>query len=549
MTSRATYCHRRCSTSARTVVSRRRLKVCSRRASGGRQSPVFEDRRSPDRGLTPLARRDDRRLRACKNKVMPLFYDLVASSTVRTGTVVVLALTTRIQDEVSSQSIQTTIRVGGAWIMISVERRMRRVEVRVAGDSPLLSANARSRMPSARGYTLVEILVVILIILIVSAVALPTILPALAQRQVSEGARLLQAALVGARDRAIHESQPCGIRLLADPAFPINWTMSGCIDPTGILAYNRWVPLESAPEYTDGLCTPVPPAAVARNDGWPYPITNQVVFSWTHAILPQLVLAQSPANPGNGMPNAPTSWFWNVRVGDKVQLNGTGPWYTVVGPMLIAPAQGNSDLFVNAGLPAPLSRLPVPTINGQPVEYLTLVNALDDNLNGWVDESFDGVDNDGNGLIDDVLEWEFESWAGAVASQTLVNVPYTIRRRPFPAPNGHEVSLPTSVVIDATTALLTQERSRLPVNRYTGQVNIVLNPDGTVVPTVIYSAPSSFAMGDAFYHFWLADRSDLAQRQPARRGRRLHRCCRSPRRTESPRASIRVPGSWEAMVS
>src|SRR5262249_34664684 len=50
----------------------------------------------------------------------------------------------------------------------------------------------------SRGFTLVELLVVITIILIVSAVALPTVLPAISHRQVSEGARILQGALVGA---------------------------------------------------------------------------------------------------------------------------------------------------------------------------------------------------------------------------------------------------------------------------------------------------------------------------------------------------------------
>ena len=31
----------------------------------------------------------------------------------------------------------------------------------------------------------------------------------------------------------------------------------------------------------------------------------------------------------------PTSWFWNIRVGDKLQINGSGLWYTVVGPMVV----------------------------------------------------------------------------------------------------------------------------------------------------------------------------------------------------------------------
>ena len=68
-----------------------------------------------------------------------------------------------------------------------------------------------------RGFTLLEILVVIVIILIVSVVAFPTIVSALSHRQVSESARILHAALAGARDAAIRNNAPSGIRLLPGP--------------------------------------------------------------------------------------------------------------------------------------------------------------------------------------------------------------------------------------------------------------------------------------------------------------------------------------------
>src|SRR5262249_26691516 len=110
-----------------------------------------------------------------------------------------------------------------------------------------------------RGFTLIEVLVVILIILLVSAVALPTVLPALNRRQVSEAARLLQGALVGARDKAIHDNQPSGIRLLPDPAYPITYDSFGQIDPIQILAFNRVVPIGAAPEYSDGMVAIFPP--------------------------------------------------------------------------------------------------------------------------------------------------------------------------------------------------------------------------------------------------------------------------------------------------
>ena len=55
-----------------------------------------------------------------------------------------------------------------------------------------------------------------------------------------------------------------------------------------------------------------------------------------------------------GVLNSPTSWFWNIRVGDKLQINGSGLWYTVVGPMVVTPRATingiiESELFVNVG--------------------------------------------------------------------------------------------------------------------------------------------------------------------------------------------------------
>ena len=85
------------------------------------------------------------------------------------------------------------------------------------GEAP---SNEGLWMRRPKGFTLVELLVVILIIGLVSAATLPTILPALAHRQVSESARILQAAIEGARDAAIRANAPRGIRLMPDPTFP-----------------------------------------------------------------------------------------------------------------------------------------------------------------------------------------------------------------------------------------------------------------------------------------------------------------------------------------
>jgi hypothetical protein len=163
--------------------------------------------------------------------------------------------------------------------------------------------------------------------------------------------------------------------------------------------------------------------------------------------------------------------------------------------------------------------------NVQP-EFLFLVNGLDDNNNGWIDEGFDGVDNNlalevANGslhLVDELAEWENESWPELVTAAKPKDQKYTIQRRPAPTQNAREISLPTNVVIDMTTWNnvawygTLPERSQIPpgvINPNTGYVDILLYPNGTVVPTTLYSTPSSFGMSAAFFHFWLAERSDV----------------------------------------
>jgi prepilin-type N-terminal cleavage/methylation domain-containing protein len=401
-----------------------------------------------------------------------------------------------------------------------------------AGQACASAAGRRICLLRARGgFTLIELLVVILIILLVSAVALPVVLPAMAHREVSEAARILQASLVGARDSALRAHSPSGIRLLPDPAFPLVYLPSGQIDPTQPLAANRVIPIEAAPEYTEGKLAPsvsIPGGVFnipypAANGGGFYPIANNSVTGGANVLMVKEIVVEN-----DGVLNEPTSWFWNIRVGDKLQINGSGLWYTVVGPMVVTPQQGNTELFVNVGAPgmqSPLTEFQGPAANPITVspEFLFLVNGLDDNLNGWIDEGYDGVDNNYNMEVanggpyftDDLFEWEHETWPATVLTSGLgVSQLYTIQRRPAPTANSREVRLPTNVVIDLTSwGNAFHERSQFPpgvINPFTGYVDILVYPNGTVVPTTIYSTPSSFGMSGAFYHFWLAERSDVA---------------------------------------
>ncbi len=356
-----------------------------------------------------------------------------------------------------------------------------------------------------RGFTLVELLVVLTIALLLSILAIPPIVGAINHRTGREGASIIQAALAGARDQAARDNSPAGVRLLPDPTIPIGRLPGGQVDPAATLIYNRMIPLAMPPNYADGM------AGIYPRDVYPTTVTSG---------LPVLVIEESPGYwqpilppPATGpkyvfLPNSPASWAWNVRVGDRLQLGGSGQFYTVVGPT-IAAVNDNPDLFTNIGLPGtkPLLSRTLPSPDGLQsvtalVEYLLLTNGRDDNGNGWTDEGWDGVDNNGNGLIDEASEWETEAWILPMLAADAPNAAYTIERRPAPMTATRELSLPSNIVVDVL-------RSRLPVNRLTGFVDILINPDGTVRPNTFYSSPASVPMNGGFLHFWLSERADL----------------------------------------
>jgi prepilin-type N-terminal cleavage/methylation domain-containing protein len=349
----------------------------------------------------------------------------------------------------------------------------------------------RLRRPAA--FTLIELLVVILIIAVVSAVTLPTVLPALQHRQVSESARVLQAAIEGARDQAVRANAPRGIRLLPDPSF---------LPP--MLAANRIVAIEPAGEYTEGR---VAIRAVAT----PAHVVDGVTTDRALRIEECQVGA-------TGLPNPRTSWYWNARVGDRMRIGSSGRTYTVVGPIVV----GNPEKFVNVGEPGAPVTGANETVNGSGSEYLFLVNGQDDDQDGFIDDGFDGLRNDGTtGIPDLAAEWEPEAWlAGEDATETLpdgttrprtFDAPYTILRRPYPTPGVRPTDLPSNIVIDLTTldpANPTRERSRLPVEPGSGYVDIMILPNGTVAPRAFYATlPSTDTT--PFLHCWVAERADV----------------------------------------
>lgn len=448
----------------------------------------------------------------------------------------------------------------------------------------------RLRRRGRPAFTLVELLIVIAIILLASLVALPAIYSSLSGRQVTDAARIFSGSLVGARDSAIRYNQPRGIRLLPDPVLtipPPGQPGAGSLQ----LVYNRIIPIEPAGDFAQGRLTigpQVQAGAVSSMPNFPpfyaYPgmpatPTDRYPFpaSPTTGNLPTipqvLMVEESPYANGyvtTGEPRERTNWYWTVRVGDKIKIAGTGRTYTIIGPCVVSPwasgtNQGNVEMFVNVGAPGTVSPLlrtyytpatPAPTTATDRPEFLFVVNNEDDDHDGYVDDGFDGFNQNphppagpvppgypprnpqptDNDLIDDPFEWETETWKGTLsaaitndqptvssanspslewatanAGKGTQDLPYVIQRRPVPSEGSREIQLPAGMVIDATTWNSTRERSRIPIQPGSLYSDIMVNPSGLYIPTTQYSTPTSVDTLP-FIHFWVTDTTDVFPR-------------------------------------
>lgn len=251
------------------------------------------------------------------------------------------------------------------------------------------------------GYTLPELLVVLVIILLVSVFTVPFVRRSYSERSIIEATQLVQAAFIAAQSEAIGSGRPGGIRFLADPTLPG--------------AANRLTSIAPAPDYSEGMLSMTDFSTLPDGFVVPYPC---------------LMVEQAG-------PMTFTSWPGNIRVGDQIQLGVQGPWYTIAGPT--DPANPTSEGFVT-----PTQVLDRKDGRG-PLDYLYLVNGLDDDKDGFVDNGWDGVDNNGNGVIDETAEWEVEKWR----QPTVTSGVYLIHRRPIPNNPTRVIDLPASIVINA----------------------------------------------------------------------------------------------------
>ena len=103
---------------------------------------------------------------------------------------------------------------------VRVTSRGRSLTLRVGTRLVCQRPDSESQATKFSGFTLVELLVVVALMLILIAITVATIDYGFNSERVRSGARQLQSALEGARDRAIFAKEPRGLRLLVDSSEP-----------------------------------------------------------------------------------------------------------------------------------------------------------------------------------------------------------------------------------------------------------------------------------------------------------------------------------------
>lgn len=331
------------------------------------------------------------------------------------------------------------------------------------------------RREKQTGFTLVELLVVLFIVGLISAATLPVIIPTLNQRQVQEGSRIVQQALLNARFAAMSTGRPAGVRLLPDTVF----SGPDGTDPLRPLAYNRMIQLEPAPDYSDGMLRVASQGASDQEIVGFFINCAQANLFWKDLLIGQPPNASRPGYPPvfptsvNGISHGnqdiflnmllpaigmnpplykdprivlrqykaitatePTSWSWNIRAGDRISVGVQNKiQYVIAGPTApFTPTTGynkldyNPERFVNLGPPASMVsnfQLPMtvqnvqfPLIYNSEILYVVgegnrMFDGVDNNNDGVPDPAFDGLDNDGNGYIDDPGEVFFATTGSA----------------------------------------------------------------------------------------------------------------------------------------
>jgi type II secretory pathway pseudopilin PulG len=217
---------------------------------------------------------------------------------------------------------------------------------------------------------LTELLVVVAIIIVITIAVLPAVLGSLEDRKYSDAARSIQAALAGARDRAVLEKRVVGVRLIRDDTDPVDvsrlvyvgvpepysvGTVSVTSGPPGIVNADAisaplWDQVAPGPDGMTGTPDDIPrvPQATLGPDGQPG------IKGWD--------------DDGDGTTDNPSEigWTGSDDVNSFVRFDYTGRLYGIVSRTAmqltlsggaVPPSYGTGTRYQIFTPPAPLAQL------------------------------------------------------------------------------------------------------------------------------------------------------------------------------------------------
>ncbi len=173
-----------------------------------------------------------------------------------------------------------------------------------------------ARRPGRGAFTLIELLVVIGILAFLAGLSVLIITNVDAYQRAPAGASQVQQMLMIAKQRAVRDRRPHGIRLVLDPA------------NTSTRVYARTVVFIEQPEdYA------VQPGVTRAPDLPTVPITSRKFLPFRRISGTGTTITLEPLDPNQSPPNPAPDFsggqgtdmtLWPVQVGDYLEINGTG---------------------------------------------------------------------------------------------------------------------------------------------------------------------------------------------------------------------------------
>lgn len=370
--------------------------------------------------------------------------------------------------------------------------------------------HARNELPiekDARGFTLIELLVVIVILAILAGLTLAVFNTTAGGDRIRGGARQLQSAVLGARDRAAQARAPRGVRLV--------------VDPNDVTVVNSIIFIDAGSLATDGSVR-----VGRRDDGGP-PAIGTSLFPSSFGTTADGDADGNEATPGSGyylnvVRGYNTGWrtLYNQGLlvsGSRIRIPRNGPTYTVyIPPPLSSPPYCVSNTNYSSGpeviflTTAYEGSTTIPAAASTPAwSYGAdgapgVKNADDDSSGKW----------DGNG---EPGYYEL-GWPGSddvTDVNATMGLDYELQLAPGPTPGEQPLQFPRGVVIDL-------DNSDVPVGWLTGNTNATTpystsNPKYYPNMDIVFSPRGSVsgALGaKGLLHLLLAETKDTDQDLP-----------------------------------